>query len=255
MSIKVRTRKILWSRSGNRCAICKKLLVHKIDVANADFIVGEECHIVSSKKNGPRGEIEILNDFDDYKNLILLCANDHKLIDDFPETFSLDILIELKNNHENWVEKAIEKDLLEYIQSTNNIQVLDEVKGQTELRSIIPNSHIYFFDFSTIKDRNLSIRVSEFFEDLRDLIDIYSEIEISQLQRYLLNCEDEIKEFNKEGIRIFGKGLVRKYKFQNVPESDYKVAMFIAFDPKESPQSVENNKLTVKLPDDFNPLM
>jgi|SRR5690554_6818973 len=255
MSIKTKTRKILWSRSGNRCAICKKLLVHKFEEANADFIVGEECHIISPKKKGPRGGFEILHEFDDYKNLILLCANDHKLIDDFPDTYTYKILNEIKKLHEIWVENAIEKGLKEYLQSENNIEVLDEILGQNELRQIVPNSHMYFFEFSTIKDRELSIRISQFFDNIRDLIDIYSDLEISHLQKYLLGCEDEIKEFNKAGIRIFGKGMIRKYSFSNIPENEYKVATFIGFDPKVSPEAIENNKLTIKLPDDFNPMM
>lgn len=255
MSIKTKTRKILWSKSGNRCAICKKLLVHNLSLENTNFILGEECHIISSKQKGPRGTIELLNNPDDYDNLILLCANDHKLIDDFPETFTHEILRDLKNNHEFWVEKAIEKDLQEYLRSANNIEILDEVIGQNELKTIIPNSMLYFFDFSNVTDRELSNRLSEFFADLQDLIDIYSDMTIDQLQKYLLKYEDKIKEFNKSGIRIFGKSLIRKYKFLNVPESDYKVAMFIAFDSKGHPESIKNNKLTVKLPDDFNPIM
>lgn len=251
MPIKVKTRKILWSKSGNRCAICKKTLVNKVSFVNEDFIIGEECHIISSKENGPRGKDVILNDYDNYQNLILLCSIDHKLIDDFPETFTCDILYELKNNHENWVEKAIEKDLKEYIQSANNIEILGEVDGQNELKIITPNSHFYFFDYSTVTDRDLSIQVSKFFDNIRDLIDIYSDLEFSQLQSYLFQFEDEIKELNKAGIRIFGKGLVRKYKFSNLPESDYKIAIFIAYNQESNPQAIQNKELKIKLPNDF----
>ncbi|GEP52271.1 hypothetical protein FNO01nite_29430 [Flavobacterium noncentrifugens] len=254
MTIKDKTRKIIWSKSGNRCAICKTLLVHKIDEANSDFIVGEECHILSSKENGPRGKIESLPDFNIPENLILLCANHHKMIDDFPETFTLEILTDLKRNHEKWVENAIEKDLRSFLESVNNVQVLDEITTHNELRNIIPNSHFYFFDLSSITDQDLSINISEFFDDVRDLIDIYSDIEISNYQRYLIRCENQIKEFNKKGIKIFGKGLIRKYTFLNIPESDYKIAMFVAFDPSINPQSIQENKLTVKLPEDFNPM-
>lgn len=254
MTIKNKTRKIIWSKSGNRCAICKTLLVHKIDAVNSDFIVGEECHILSSKVNGPRGKIKTLNDYNIPENLILLCSNHHKMIDDFPETFTYEILTDLKNNHEKWVENAIEKDLHTFLESVNNIQVLDEITNHNELRAIIPNSHFYFCDLSSITDNELSIKASEFFDNVRDLIDIYDVIEISEYQRYLITCENQIKELNQAGIRMFGKGLIRKYKFLNIPESDYKVAFFVAFDPKVNPQSIQENKLTVKLPEDFNPM-
>ena len=99
MPIKVKTRKILWSRSGNRCAVCKKQLVQRVSAVNSDLIIGEECHIISSKEIGPRGNVKKLADYDIYENLILLCANDHKLIDEFPETFTVNVINNIKTNH------------------------------------------------------------------------------------------------------------------------------------------------------------
>ena len=222
MSIKVKTRKILWSKSGNRCAICKKHLVQKFEITDANFIVGEECHIISSKENGPRGKVTKLSDYDDDSNLILLCANDHKLIDDFPETFTYEILVNLKKNH-------------------------------VQLDIIIKNAHFHFFDSSSITDTNLSIEVSEFFDNLRDLSDIYSDIEIADKTRYLIDHIKQINKFNETGIRFFGKDLIREYKFLNNPKENYKVAMIVAFNPEINSESIQNGKLTVKIPDDFAP--
>ena len=253
MSIKVKTRKILWSKSGNRCAICKKHLVQKFEITDANFIVGEECHIISSKENGPRGKVTKLSDYDDDSNLILLCANDHKLIDDFPETFTYEILVNLKKNHEKWIENAIEKDLQEYIRSANNLEILDEIKNHVQLDIIIKNAHFHFFDSSSITDTNLSIEVSEFFDNLRDLSDIYSDIEIADKTRYLIDHIKQINKFNETGIRFFGKDLIREYKFLNNPKENYKVAMIVAFNPEINSESIQNGKLTVKIPDDFAP--
>ncbi len=253
MTIKVKTRKILWSKSGNRCAICKKHLIQKFEINNSNFIVGEECHIISSKEKGPRGNIKKMADYDDNSNLILLCANDHKLIDDFPETFTYEIIVNLKNNHEKWVENALEKDLQDYIRSVNNCEILDEIKNHVQLDIIIKNAHLYFLDSSSITDLTLSIEVSEFFDNLRDLSDIYSDLEIAEKTRYLIEHEKEIKQFNELGIRFFGKSLIREYKFANIPKDKYKLAMIIAFNPEVNPESIQNGKLTVKIPDDFTP--
>ncbi|POS00739.1 hypothetical protein Q361_12611 [Flavobacterium croceum DSM 17960] len=194
-----------------------------------------------------------MSDYDDNSNLILLCANDHKLIDDFPETFTYELLVNLKENHEKWVENAIEKDLQDYIRNVNNAEVLDEIKNHVQLDIIIKNAHFYFFDSSSITDTNLSIEVSEFFDNLRDLSDIYSDIEIADKTRYLIEHEKHIKKFNEVGIRFFGKDLIREYKFLNNPKDNYKVAMIVAFNPKVNPDSIQNGKLTVKLPDNFSP--
>ncbi|NGY93851.1 hypothetical protein F3K44_31270 [Bacillus megaterium] len=54
MPVSNKARKILWGRSANRCAICKKELVEQATARDDSSIVGEECHIISAKKNGPR---------------------------------------------------------------------------------------------------------------------------------------------------------------------------------------------------------
>lgn len=69
MGITDKVRKDLWAKSGNRCAICKKEFFTSIDTA--DFNIGDECHIVSSKPNGPR-HIENYGDYDAFDNIILL---------------------------------------------------------------------------------------------------------------------------------------------------------------------------------------
>lgn len=253
MPIKVKTRKILWSKSGNRCAICKKQLVQKIPSVNGDFIVGEECHIISSKELGPRGNVKRIQDFDTYDNLILLCANDHKLIDEFPETFTVEIINNVKTNHENWIESALEKDLEEYIKTQNQVELLEEITSSGHIDIIIKGSHFHFYDFSTVTDNNLSIEVSELFDNLRDFGDIYDDIEISSRTKCLIDYMEAIKQFNELGIRFFGKGLVREYAFLNIPKSEYKVAMIIAFKVDSNPQSIQNGKLMVKIPDDFHP--
>lgn len=40
MGISVKTRKELWAKSGNRCAICRKELVDQISKEEGNFIVG-----------------------------------------------------------------------------------------------------------------------------------------------------------------------------------------------------------------------
>lgn len=253
MSIKVKTRKILWSKSGNRCAICKHELVKKIDIPDANFILGEECHIISSKKDGPRGNIIVLDDYDSYENLILLCANDHKLIDEFPETYTYDILKNLKVNHEVWIQKAIEKDIEEFNKSINNIEYLERVISRAHLDNIIRNSHFHFFDFNSVTNEDLAMELSVFFDDLNDYSDIESDIEISTKTKYLIEYEKQIKAFEDKGVYLFGKGLIREYKFINIQKSEYKISMFVAIDKKTNSNFIMNDKLIIKLPDDFIP--
>jgi len=100
MAITTRTRKSLWAKSGNRCAICRLELVQN-DEVEGNLIIGQECHIISSKPDGPRGNQKLhCSDFDDFENLILLCANDHTRIDTFTDIYTVEKLIKLKKSHE-----------------------------------------------------------------------------------------------------------------------------------------------------------
>ena len=100
MAISDKDRKRLWAKSGNRCAICRHELI-MTNETQSDFNIGEECHIVSSAPNGPRHESGLKN-YDSYDNLILLCRNHHKIIDDINNIllFSKERLVDIKSKHE-----------------------------------------------------------------------------------------------------------------------------------------------------------
>lgn len=251
MPIKVKTRKILWSKSGNRCAICKRQLVQKLPIVDDNFIIGEECHIISSKADGPRGQLGNLKDFDTYENLILLCANDHKLVDEFPETFTVEIIKNIKLNHEKWIEEAIEKDLEEYIKVINNAELLEEITHRALIDNILRGSHFNFFDITSISDDKNSLQVSELIDNFRDYTDIYSDLEYSHMNKILMGYMNEIKRFNELGIRFFGKQLIREYKFPNIPNAEYKIAFIVAFEVNANPHSIQNGKLMVRIPENF----
>jgi hypothetical protein len=108
MSITDRTRKILWGRSGNLCAYCRRVLVEDGDELSDESVVGDECHMIGEKPGAARGHIGIgRDDLDEYDNLVLRCKVHHKLVDDQPETYSVDRLREMKAAHELWVREKL----------------------------------------------------------------------------------------------------------------------------------------------------
>jgi hypothetical protein len=97
--------KILWGRSGNRCAICKIELTPD----GNDYTLGEMAHIVARSVDGPRGNEDLpLDQRELYSNLILLCPNHHKEIDKNPNQWNRQELLNIKNEHETWVSKQLE---------------------------------------------------------------------------------------------------------------------------------------------------
>jgi hypothetical protein len=122
----VRTKdiKILWGRSGNRCAICKIELTPD----GEEETIGEIAHIISQSSDGPRGKEKLpLEKRNDYSNLILLCPNHHSEIDKTPESWSTMRLQQLKSEHEKWVSAQLEQGLFSYA-PIDNSAFLDRIQ-------------------------------------------------------------------------------------------------------------------------------
>ena len=111
MTISLKTQKTLWGRAANRCSICRTELVIDANETKDASVLGDVCHIISKSPNGPRGLEDLANDSRDaYTNLILLCKNHHKLVDDQPSEYTVDRLIEIRTKHESWVTESLERD-------------------------------------------------------------------------------------------------------------------------------------------------
>lgn len=121
MSVSDQTRKVLWTRAHDRCAFpgCDQALtVNEVDASTGDgyvVVVGEQAHIRSSKRDGPRHDPEYANDkLDSYENLILLCSTHHTRIDaNGGAGYDADTLIKMRTRHEQYqgrrdrIEKAV----------------------------------------------------------------------------------------------------------------------------------------------------
>lgn len=113
MAISLKTHKMLWGRSGNRCALptCRRLLVEDETQTDDASIVGDEAHIIAKEEDGPRG-VSLLSteDRDKFDNLLLMCKIHHKQIDDQPLTYTVDLLHQMKQDHLDWVSKNLSPD-------------------------------------------------------------------------------------------------------------------------------------------------
>ena len=103
MTISVRDRKMLWGRSGMRCAICR-IMLSPLDELGGSTVIGEEAHIVSRSTEGPRGDSPLTTPKrDTYSNLVLLCPTDHAKVDSLPhgpKDYPVGKLLEIKRQHE-----------------------------------------------------------------------------------------------------------------------------------------------------------
>lgn len=106
-TIKPREQRKLHTKSGNRCAMCKIVLV---DEGNSNAAcIGENAHIYGEKPDAARYDEKKPEEFvNSEKNLIFLCCNCHKKIDTDIASYTVDMLFELKAQHEMWVVQQLE---------------------------------------------------------------------------------------------------------------------------------------------------
>lgn len=104
--IPARDNDLLWRLSAFRCAYrnCKKELYKRANGNDRIANIGERAHIFSHSKNGPRPNPDgFTEDINKYENLILLCRNHHREVDQQPNSYSVTILKNWKTDHERWV--------------------------------------------------------------------------------------------------------------------------------------------------------
>ncbi len=106
---------ILWGKAAALCSMpnCKEKLIYEANdaIPSSATKIGENCHIVGENKGSARYDSSFTDDEKcRYPNLILLCRNHHKIVDDDPITWTVEKLHEIKSAHEKWVEENISKD-------------------------------------------------------------------------------------------------------------------------------------------------
>lgn len=129
-------KRIVYSRSGGVCAFpgCGADLVEPGTETDDPSFVGEIAHIVADSRQGPRGESSMSDeDRDKHPNLILLCRNCHKKIDDQKRVYSVSVLRQMKQDHEEKIRRATKPD-----DPPANI----ELHQESILSSLLPVTHL-----------------------------------------------------------------------------------------------------------------
>lgn len=238
MAITDKTRKALWAKSGNRCLLCRIELVQEADDTNDKVIIGEECHIISSKNKGPRGNTEQLNDFDHIDNLVLLCANDHKRIDELTDIYTVDTLRLFKTVHESWVKTTLERDVIAFTNDQNNIKSLPKITSGKQIVDLINGSQIFDFTHDELKNEGEANLIGGLFEELKDYGDILSDMSYSDIAKLGIQYNEELEKLSDIGFLLFG--LRRKIRLRNDKQEDmgvYDTASLVAV-RKDNPSIV-----------------
>lgn len=141
--------KILCMKSGGRCAYndCGELLYNENSNLDPISIIADIAHIRGEKPGSARYDSNMTDkERNSHENLILLCKNHHKLVDDQPNTYTVDTLTKLKSNHETFVREATQKELsnISFLELDNITKFLinTEITSTQNLTLITPKEKI-----------------------------------------------------------------------------------------------------------------
>ncbi len=97
-----KTRLFLFVRAAGRCQFdgCNRYLLEH-HLTNTDGNFAQMAHIWAFSRRGPRSRGEGKQTVHDISNLMLLCGNCHKLVDDHPDEYTTEVLRKHKLAHES----------------------------------------------------------------------------------------------------------------------------------------------------------
>lgn len=218
MTITATDRKLLWARAYNSCAYCKTELTGDAESASlAGIVYGEEAHMIARSVDGPRGRSGDRSAIDAYANFILLCAKDHKRIDDQPDAFTLERVKSMKQDHERWAREKFNgepaPEPIRVSRGDNESAVpFEAVESGDHLWLLVSQAHVYNLRMPEGIPRELSDAAEEFLAIARDCGDTHEDVEFGGL-RAIEDAQDSLDAalwgLWDKGLVAYGRKLAR----------------------------------------------
>lgn len=229
--VRDKVRKALWSRSGNRCAMCQCELTVDATDRDEESIVGEECHIVSARPDGPRHDTTFPRErLDEAENLILLCRVHHKIVDDQVETYTASLLRDLKKQHEKWVSASLdgqEEVFPVRIRSTNEgaPTYLRRLMSGQETADVVGGACAYRFEHDELASEEEAELVAAFFQELEDWVDVWDDAGAGGRVNAAFGISNRLRELDSAGLWVFGARELQQIEGGGVPPSPWPVGI------------------------------
>lgn len=231
MAITDKTRKTLWGRSGNRCAQCRRVLVIDASAIDHDSVVGEECHIVSPKPDGPRHDPDFpVSKLDQPANLILLCRVHHKQVDDQTRAYTVEALRSLKAKHEAWVTST-----LSGAAATPRVRVRRPDQGEAafllrltsgrDVFATVDRACAYQFDHDDLDSEDEADLVAAYLQTVHDYGEISSDLESGDRVKAVFELGEQLRDLEESGFWVFGQKEVHRLEGGEEAPAPFPVAV------------------------------
>lgn len=220
-------KKILGWRCGNRCALpeCRKELIIDRTESDCESITGEIAHIKGEKPYSARYDPNMTDtERNNHQNLIILCRDHHKMIDDQINTYTVEKLCEIKKQHEVWIKESTAKQVIDITFAELNIvtkYLISNQPQQSDSFTIIsPRDKIKKNGLSSETERLITMGITQV-KQVTDFIDKFPDIEFGDRlkQGFVLEYERLRNENQIAGDDLFD-GL---FDFASGKSNDFKV--------------------------------
>lgn len=145
----IRTVKMLFAVSGNRCAHpdCNEPIIANATQDSADLVVGHISHIYAHSNKGPRGNPEMTDEQrNQADNLMLFCPTHHVIIDGQHEDYPATLLQDWKRRHESPYRDALSAKLTDIgaaeLEVAAKALLAPAIAGNADYNSIPPADKI-----------------------------------------------------------------------------------------------------------------
>lgn len=207
MAITSKTRKMLWSNSGSRCALCRRKLIQPETEVDDATIVGDECHIISPKRGGPRHRGLPSNDYDKLENLLILCKIHHTVVDSQHKTYTVERLYEIKEQHERWVDQRL---TTETERTGSSVIILPRLTTGKELMAMNSDCMAFIFDHDEPESEAEMELIGGFLQTVQDWGEIWSEVDMRNRLEAQFGISKWITQLEEAGFGVFGVRQTRR---------------------------------------------
>jgi len=231
----LKTRSIILTRSGNRCALCRRKLVVDATDTDAPSQTGAIAHIHAEHVGGPRYDPSLPEEYvNGVENLLVLCHNDHKVVDDQPEHYTAEKLRGLKCAHEKWVDKKLEEE------KEDEPGFMERRATGKEIVDLLGGVQAYLLDHEPPETSEEADAIGVFLQLVRDWGECWSDIEPVERVRVGFDLQGPMTDLENMGYWVFSGQ--KRLKYHGVPLVTLSVIVAKATNPDISLKMADTRK-------------
>ena len=137
-----------------------------------------------------------------YGNLLLLYKNHHREIDENCTSYTEELLHYIKTSHENWVKETLDSSMSGK-STTRKPRFIKRITSGKGLLNVFHRIAFIYKDYDKPADEEECTYIADVFQYFTDIIDIYSDAEISDLIKEGQNLTRIINELKEKGYYVY----------------------------------------------------